>query len=221
MKHILLYALLLWAGTAQLAAQTSAPSADDFWQRMPLLPDNGLSAGQFSSKSRHQQNGDTGNYLYNDEHGDAVIFEAYGPGCVRSMWGTAFDPEAVLKFYFDGEQKPRYEVNVLDFYQGRHPAFPAPFTSYERRGYYIAEACAGNSFLPIRFQKSLRISVKGEPTFYHILYDKLPYGSEVAPGQEQQDKDFIRQCLEGKTGPQQPADATHETSTALKPPKFT
>lgn len=217
MKHFLLYALLLWAGTAQLAAQTSAPSADDFWQRMPLLPDNGLSAGQFSSKSRHQQNGDTGNYLYNDEHGDAVIFEAYGPGCVRSMWGTAFDPEAVLRFYFDGEQKPRYEVNVFDFYQGRHPAFPAPFTSYERRGYYIAEACAGNSFLPIRFQKSLRISMKGKPTFYHILYDKLPYGSEVAPGQEQRDKDFIRQCLEGKTDPQQPADATHETSTALKP----
>ena len=74
---------------------------------MPLLPKGQAWAGQFSSHSPHQHNGDAGHYLYKDEFGDAVIFDVAGPGCIRSMWGTDLDTSSILKFYFDDEKQPR------------------------------------------------------------------------------------------------------------------
>ena len=74
--------------------------------------------------------------LYKDEKGDFVVFDAIGPGCVRSIWQTCFPKDQVLKFYFDGETKPRYEVKTVDFYAGKHPDFPKPLVSCEILGYY-------------------------------------------------------------------------------------
>lgn len=38
---------------------------------------------------------------------------------------------------------------------------------------------AGNSFVPIPFAKHLKIGVKGESRFFHILYEKYPYPAPV------------------------------------------
>ncbi|MCX6561602.1 MAG: DUF2961 domain-containing protein [Candidatus Aminicenantes bacterium] len=95
------------------------------------------------------------------------------------MWGTAFDPQAVLQFYFDGEKEPRWRINILDFYQGRHPLFPSPLVSYEKRGRWGGEPLAGNCFVPIPFAKSLKISVKGESRFFHIIFEKYPLPADV------------------------------------------
>ncbi|HSQ79471.1 MAG TPA: DUF2961 domain-containing protein, partial [Candidatus Bathyarchaeia archaeon] len=129
---------------------------------------------QVSSHNKQGVNGDANWPLYKDRRGDDVIFEAAGPGCIRSMWGTAFDPAAVLQFYFDGEKEPRLRINILDFYKGRQALFPLPLVSYEKRGMWGGEPLAGNSFVPIPFAKSLKISVKGESRFFHIIYEKLP-----------------------------------------------
>lgn len=94
-----------------------------------------VSVQQFSSRNKKGLNGDANWPLYKDRHGDDVIFDASGPGCVKSMWATDIDPSAVFKFYFDGEEAPRLKIPCLDFYQGKHPLFPAPLASYERRGY--------------------------------------------------------------------------------------
>ena len=145
---------------------------------LPVLPDNQVTAGQFSSHSKHQHNGDIGEFLYRDEKGDAVIFDVQGPGRITSMWGTVFDSLSVLNFYFDGQKQPRYSINVIDFYNGRHKDFPSPLVSYDRRGYYIEGAYAGNSFVPVYFDHSMKISVTGKPTFYHILYEKRLYGTK-------------------------------------------
>ena len=53
--------------------------------------------------------------LYVDENKERVIFEEKGPGCIYNMWGTG--PEKIpnwgmLKFYFDGEKKPRLEIKI-------------------------------------------------------------------------------------------------------------
>ena len=121
--------------------------------RLPQLP------GQFmvlqsSSHNKTGHNGDENWPLYKDEHGDDVIFDAAGPGCVRSIWGTHFAEDAILKFYFDGESEPRYRIREIDFFEGRHPDFPPPLISYERRGHY-AVGMAGNCFVPIPFATSL------------------------------------------------------------------
>jgi hypothetical protein len=62
-----------------------------------------VSVHQFSSHNKKGLNGDENWPLYKDQNGDDVIFDAAGPGCVKSMWGTNFDAGGVLKFYFDGE----------------------------------------------------------------------------------------------------------------------
>ncbi len=173
--------ILIFLSALHGSAQTSDhnKTVSDALAKLPLLPDGTVWAGQFSSHSPHQQNGDSGHFLYTDEHGDAVIFDGTGAGCIRSMWGTVLDSAAILRFYFDGEKKPRYEMNSIDFYRGRFSLFPAPLVSYERRGYYIHDSYAGNSFVPILFNKSLKITVKGKPTFYHILYEKYTENSRI------------------------------------------
>jgi len=176
----------------------SLPEADpvaDFLDQLPLLPQDGIQARQFSSRSPHQQNGDSEHFLYRDAQGDAVIFDVVGPGCITNMWGTVLDPKGILKFYFDGEETPRYSINIIDFYKGNHPDFPPPFLTYERRGYYLKDSYAGNSFLPIPFDKSLRISIQGNPAFYHILYEKYPYGAPIDTDTNKKRTDYIRAAM--------------------------
>ena len=145
--------------------------------RLPQLP------GQFmvlqsSSHNKTGHNGDENWPLYKDEHGDDVIFDAAGPGCVRSIWGTHFAEDAILKFYFDGESEPRYRIREIDFFEGKHPDFPPPLISYERRGHY-AVGMAGNCFVPIPFATSLKIATEGESRFFHVIYELYPYGTPV------------------------------------------
>jgi hypothetical protein len=138
-----------------------------------------VSVHQFSSHNKKGLNGDENWPLYVDENGDDVIFDAAGPGCIRSMWGTNFDPDAILKFYFDGEKKPRYTMKYIEFYQGKHPLFPSPLVSYEKRGMWGDRPYSGNSFVPIPFAKWLKISVQGKSRFFHILYEKYPYKTPI------------------------------------------
>jgi hypothetical protein len=145
--------------------------------RLPQLP------GQFmvlqcSSHNKTGHNGDENWPLYKDEHGDDVIFDAAGPGCVRSIWGTHFAEDAILKFYFDGESEPRYRIREIDFFEGKHPDFPPPVVSYEHRGHYDL-GLAGNCFVPIPFAKSLKIAIQGESRFFHVIYELYPYGTPV------------------------------------------
>ena len=70
-------------------------------------------------------------------------------------------------------------IKILDFYRGKHPLFPPPLVSYERRGMWGDAPFAGNSFVPIPFAKHLKIGVKGESRFFHILYEKYPYPAPV------------------------------------------
>lgn len=162
---------------------------------MPLLPTEQLTAGQFSSHSPHQRNGDVRHVLYQDTHGDAVLFEAYGPGRVTSVWGTVIDSASILKFYFDEEPTPRYSINAIDFYKGNYPSINGPLATYDRRGYYIEDAYAGNNFAPIYFENKLTITLQGKPTFYHVLYEKKPSGNKWNDAQRAQQLAFLKAAM--------------------------
>jgi hypothetical protein len=180
-------ALALVIGSALAAvAESPAARADDesrahpayaLLDRLTQLPGQVLVL-QASSHNKTGQNNDQDWPLYKDEHGDDVIFDAAGPGCIRSMWGTYFTDDAVLKFYFDGETEPRYRIRQIDFYEGKHPDFPPPLVSYEHRGHY-GEGLAGNCFVPIPFAESLKISIAGESRFFHVLYERYPHGTPM------------------------------------------
>jgi D-arabinan exo alpha-(1,3)/(1,5)-arabinofuranosidase (non-reducing end) len=161
-----------------------------FFEKLLRVPPQVLVL-QTSSRNKQGVNGDANWPLYRDARGDDVIFDAAGPGRIMSLWGTAFDPAAVLQFYFDGEREPRLRVNILDLYKGRHPLFPPPLVSYEKRGMWGGEPFAGNSFVPIPFAKSLRISVKGESRFFHIIYEKYPYPADIATFTGREDRSAL------------------------------
>ena len=153
-------------------------TVDHFFDKLLRIP-RGIQVLQTSSHNKTGQNWDEYWPQYVDENGEEVIFDATGPGCVKSMWGTNFDPEAVIKLYFDGEKKARYQAKITDFYKGSHPDFPRPLVSYERRGKYGDNPFAGNAFVPIPFEKSLKITVRGTAHFYHILYERYPFGADL------------------------------------------
>jgi hypothetical protein len=168
---------------AENAPQTTLPGAAtppalSLLERLMTLPPQGQVL-QTSSHNPTGRNGDANWALYRDAHGDNVIFDAAGPGCVRSMWGTAFAPDAVLKFYFDGQAEPRYAINEIEFYSGKHPDFPPPLASYELRGHYNGDQPAGNCCVPIPFNNSLKIAIAGEARFYHVIYELYPHGTQV------------------------------------------
>lgn len=156
----------------------AATTADALLDRLTRVPSQ-FQVLQTSSHNKGGHNGDANSPLYTDAHGDGVILDAAGPGCVRSIWGTCFPKHAVLKFYFDGESEPRYRINQIEFFSGKHPDFPPPIASYEVRGQYEGPQYAGNCFVPIPFEKSLKIAIAGGVAFYHVLYDLYPQGTPL------------------------------------------
>ena len=199
----------VWAGL---------PCAPNTLDDLPRLPCN-VSVHQFSSHNKKGLNGDADWFLYKDEAGDAVIFDAMGPGCVRNIWKTCLADDQILKFYFDGETKPRYVISVPDFFHGKHPLFPAPLNSFEKVGYWGGNPNAGNSFVPIPFAKSLKISIQGPVCFYHVIYEKYSHGTPVTTFTGKEDREYLLQAFAKKGEELQPvanAEVIRATSAGLK-----
>ena len=146
--------------------------------RLPLLPAQVLSR-ENSSHHRGGLNQDSGHFLYVDERGEAVLFDACGPGKILSMFSTKIAADTHIHFYFDGAPTPRYSLALQDFYSGTHPDFPAPAVSYQTLGYYLGEdSKGGNCLLPIAFGGALKITASGDSDFfYHILWEQYPHGA--------------------------------------------
>jgi len=162
---------------------------------LPLLP-RGVSVHQISSHNKKGLNGDSQWHLYTDDRGDAVIFDAVGPGCARSIWGTDIQEDAVFRFYLDDDEEPRFEIDMLDFYKGKHPLFPAPLVSFEKRGYWGERPFAGNCFVPIPFAQRLRIAVKGKFEFYHVVYERYPHGTAVETFTGKEDRAILMDAFQ-------------------------
>ncbi|MFH0946140.1 MAG: DUF2961 domain-containing protein [Planctomycetota bacterium] len=153
------------------------------------------SVHQFSSHNKEGLNGDDVWHLYDDEKGHAVIFDAEGPGCVRSIWSTDIREDAVFHWYFDGEKEARFSIPMLAFFKGEHPLFPAPLVSYERRGYWGDQPFAGNCFVPVPFAKGLKITVSGELHFYRVMWESFPHGTIVETFTGEEDHGFVTQAF--------------------------
>lgn len=146
---------------------------------LPIISRN-VQVSQFSSRNKTGLNGDAGYFLYEDPNGDTVIFDATGPGCLKSFWGTDIQGGTLLKFYFDDEVAPRLTVDLLEVYQGKNPLFAADLCSYRTTGQWGGAPCSGNCFVPVPFNKRLRIAMDkngNKITFYHIIYEKFTPGT--------------------------------------------
>lgn len=148
---------------------------------LPLLYPN-VQAHYEGSIDKKGGNADWDWWLYQDQRGEWVIFEANGPGClynlVQHRYLSSSDP--LFRFYFDGEEKPRFELHASEF-GSKHP-FVEPLA-----GRYIGPYDHGRgpirvvrSFVPMLFERSLRITtdvclkgferIKGDGGWGHVVW---------------------------------------------------
>ncbi|MBN2133159.1 MAG: DUF2961 domain-containing protein [Sedimentisphaerales bacterium] len=211
------WAFLLWlsvcicsVGAVPACAEESAGVLFEKLLRVPQR----VQLLQTSSHNKTGNNWDEYWPQYVDANGEEVLFDVRGPGCVRSMWGTNFDPNAVIKFYFDGATTPRYQSKIVDFYKGVLPEFPTPLVSYERRGKYGDNPFAGNAFAPIPFEESLKITVQGTAHFYHILYETYAASGSDASVADRQERSALLAAFSGNV--QTPTDGLERIEFAME-----
>lgn len=97
---------------------------------------------------------------YIDEHGDVVIFDAYGPGCLyreqMNIWtdnGIGKLSKSIrIKYYFDDEKTPRIDAPVTEFFKGEFDPVRKPFGFRQIPQF-------GDVYYPFTFNKRLKITL--------------------------------------------------------------
>lgn len=128
---------------------------------------------QESSYDRTGGNDDgfSGKYSYiRKEKGNLVLAELEGPGVVNRIW-TPTPTEDTLLFYFDGEKTARLKIKFMDLFSGKVYPFVKPVCGNEIGGYYC--------YIPIPFQKSLKIVFQGEKMMFHQIQSRSLPGMNV------------------------------------------
>lgn len=144
-------------------------------------PQMGERSGCFSSWDRGAKyNEATGKYenWYANGDGDGfmdrsgTMMEMDGPGVIWRIW-SAKPKEGSVKFYIDGSETPVIDGPFLDMFNNTKPPYDFPELVH-------IKAKGQNFFVPIPFQKSIRI-VGGEEwgKYYQITYTKFPEGTTV------------------------------------------
>ena len=146
---------------------------------LPILS-RGRKTLQVSSYDRQYENKDWGNYLYDIAENTSVIFDDPGCGCIKSIWMAVPSPEAIMEFYFDGEEAPRYTSSLFGFFNGECPELTGIGNTFEERGHWeLADCRCGNCFIQIPYENGLKIVVRGkekEKCYYHIMYESYADG---------------------------------------------
>lgn len=104
-----------------------------------------------------------------------VMFESDDPGAVVRFWMTFGGPgagEGVLRFYFDGNEKPAIEGNALDVLSSGLLTGKPLSASVSERVEYLRRG--HNLYLPIPFAESLKITYQSQ----HIEENGAKHGNE-------------------------------------------
>lgn len=154
---------------ALLVCHLCNASAQDFYEKellnlssiRQLAEYRGGEMDQLSSYDRTGGNDDgfSGKYSYvRKEAGGLVIADLKGPGVVNRIW-TPTPTQDTIRFYFDGEKKPRIAVPFIELFTGKTFPFLAPLSGNQIGGYYC--------YLPITYEKSLKIVYAGTDLKFH------------------------------------------------------
>ncbi len=154
-------------------------------ERFERLPEfkEGVRAGQFSSHDRNGLNIDLSNFLYKEDS-SFVIFDVEGAGCIYRMWFTfVAEPAGGLKFYLDGEEKPKIDMEIKELFSGNTYPFLSPLVGDREGssgGYY--------SYIPICFQNGGKVIITTSfLQYYNITYHSFTSSEGVKSYSEDDD----------------------------------
>ncbi len=105
-----------------------------------------------------------------------VAMEHDGPGCLTKLWtpffyfgfGDRIGPH--IRIYLDGATNPVIDEGFIALTRGQG-SFPPPFGA--------ATARAGNTYLPIPFARSCKVTFTAKPFYNIITYRAYPPGTPV------------------------------------------
>ena len=171
--HRMLVFSAMWVcfGAAGVDAQPAGPDFYDNIASLPCIYPN-VQSYYVSSYDRSGGNDDgfrgTYSQLYIDDSGEHVIFDEKGPGCVYNFWFTGSGRNlhwGTIRFYFDGEKKPRFQCQAADLFSGAVKPFVSPLAtdSFISSGGFSCSA-------PISFGRHLKITTEKSVGFYNVYY---------------------------------------------------
>lgn len=173
---------LLGIGSAPVSARTFAPSEHGLdelvnIERLAQLRD-GVRCRMESTYDRDGGNDDGFNGTYSRlraEGNDSVLFETEGAGRIQRFWmpyTNLFEDFLLdgksehIRFYLDGEDKPRIDIPIRNLFNGEHPAFPLPLVGKGNGGHYC--------YVPITYSDGCRVVIDGAGArFWQLTYSQF------------------------------------------------
>lgn len=141
-------------------------------------------------------NGDGGGFM--DRQG--TMMEMEGPGVIWRIW-SAMPKQGHLKIFIDSNETPVLDRPFASLFDTSTPPFDFPELVH-------VKAKGHNTFIPIPFQKSIRIvGGKDWGKYYQITYTKFPEGTKLPSftgNFSESDRQALRKANDvwGKRGPQ-------------------
>lgn len=154
----------------------------DALSRLPAIPYESRQASSYNRESTHRDkpgwfaDSDGTGYIRQDENGEYVLMEHDGPGCITKIWTPFFYYDfnerkgPNVRIYLDGSKAPVLDESLIELVLGKGSIRP-PFAQ--------ATARAGNSYLPIPFSRSCRVTMKEKPFYNIIAYRAYNKGTKV------------------------------------------
>lgn len=170
MRHSILSAALLLSTSA-----TNSARAQEWYdlEQLPMLRPE-VHADYASSYDRSGGNLDLANDFGFDSHGDRVLLDKAGAGCVDRIWfATIVTLGETLRVYIDGDETPRIVQPFWSLFSGKYARFPAPLVGNisTSSGGYI-------SYVPLCHRRSIRVTLSPGllPRYYNISHHTLSAG---------------------------------------------
>src|SRR5208337_3279447 len=176
MRSLLTVVLLLAAGAA--SAQTPG---NDFLDSLGLARLKNFSAARVSSDNRYVFSNDDSKHIMPGQ--TLVMADLAGPGVVTHIWLTVADNEfgwprlLRLRAYYDGRKTPSVDSPLGDFFGVGHGM------ERDLNSIMVEDSSLGrarNSYWPMPFQKSCKITVTNEGNrpvrsfYYHVDWQRWP-----------------------------------------------
>ncbi|MFH1277571.1 MAG: glycoside hydrolase family 172 protein [Candidatus Eisenbacteria bacterium] len=186
-----------------LAAACGGSGEGDPWlfmdgdlSRLPEL--SGAESVHFSSHDRTGGNDDGFSGLFSririDENREHVLAEMDGPGCVKRLWMTWPGRPTNLRVYLDGESTPTVDIPIDEFFSGTRPPFVPPWTGGDQKFGGVEF-----SYIPIPFEKSVKITTAKGVRFYQIDIHRYPKGTKIATFELPPSDEYVERLERSKT----------------------
>lgn len=126
-------------------------------------------------------NEDYGQFIRTEDHQgrkEWVVMDQAGPGAITRIWTPllAEKDKMIVRFYFDGNDKPTIEEPFNDLMRGRRPIKP-PFAYIAWPDAGVADGVGADCYFPIPFAKGCKVTFSEVPFYY--AFSSRTYASDT------------------------------------------